>query len=402
MSPKGTRVGASLSSLALGLVLVGAPAGAQFRDDFDSVRTDPEGVTGWRFFTGDGTATMDFRQGGPGYASIFVDATTDKRGIWWALVERAVSGDMDLSVLGTPGHEVRIEARIRTSHAPRRVNLQVLTQRTTDYHSHLMEFDIPDVDTWHTISMTTHGFDARPGDTLTGHLALMDWGLAKYRVDLDYVKVDLVDVATAPPDRGVAVPYHPPVADPRSFAREVTVAQDSTIDLEATDANLDDWRAREGTRRVRLLAVDGTHVAVLRWDMSAFAGRKVRGSGLLALVTRSVERKEEEAKDFGLVRVVEITGGDPRWDEATVTTDSLCRGQPLDRVLNPQPIIDWPVAEGDGATTWLTISRPVLQRLVDGRTLGIAIKPLGAIHAAFYAREDGDGSHAARLLFNLE
>src|SRR5262249_6079263 len=122
-------------------------ASAQFRDDFDTVALDPDAKTGWEFFTGDGTATMDFRQGGAGYASIFVDATTDGRGIWWALIEREVSAGMDLSLLRRPGHEVRIEARIRVSHAPRRVNMQVLTRRTTDYYSHLMEFDIPDAET---------------------------------------------------------------------------------------------------------------------------------------------------------------------------------------------------------------------------------------------------------------
>ena len=112
-------------------------ASAQFVDDFDSVKTDLKGLDGWRFFAGDGTASMDFRQGGPGYSSIFVDGTTDKRGIWWALVERKVSDKMDLRLIQKPGHEFRIEARVRSSHAPRRVNLQILTQRTTDYHSHL-------------------------------------------------------------------------------------------------------------------------------------------------------------------------------------------------------------------------------------------------------------------------
>jgi hypothetical protein len=382
-------------------LLVGAEARAQFRDDFDDLRTDSEGRTGWLFRPGDGTATMDFRQGGEGYASIFVDATTDKRGIWWALVERAVSGPMDLRLLRRPGHEVRIEARIRVSHAPRRVNLQVLTQRTTDYHSHLMEFDISDTDQWHTISMTTRGFDAGPGDTLIGHLALMDWGLEKYRVDLDYVKVDIVDVSTIGPDLGEPVPYHPPVADPRGFAQAVPVAQDSMIDLENTDVNLNDWHAQEGARAVRLVTVDGTHHAILRWDLAAFVGRKVAGAGLLELTTRSVERKTADVKDFGLLRVVEILGGDPRWDQQTVTTDSFCHYQPLNRVLNTQMIIDWPATEGEGGKTYLTISKPALQRMIDGRTLGIAVKALGAVHAAFYAMEDEGGRNAARLLFNL-
>ena len=65
-------------------------------------------------------------------------------------------------------------------------------------------------------------------------------------------------------------------------------------------------------------------------------------------------------------------------------------------------IIDWPVAEGAGHTTRFTISRPVLQRLVDGRTLGIALRPLGSISASFEARENDGGRRSARLLFDLK
>lgn len=387
---------------ALFLSLLGCgTASAQFLDDFDSVKTDLEGRHGWRFFPGDGTASMDFRQGGAGYASILVDATTDKRGIWWALVERNVGDDMDLALLRLPGREVRIEARIRVSHAPRRVNLQVLTQRTTDYHSHLMEFDVADSEDWHIISMTTRGFAAGPGDTLIGHIALMDWGLERYRVDLDYMKVDIVDVASAGPDLGAAVPYHPPT-DPATLDREVSVAHDSMIDIENTDVNFDDWRVQDEARELRLLTVDGTHYVIMRWDLRSFAARKVAGHGLLELTTHSVARKAEDVKDFGIVRVVEIVGGDPRWDQRTVTTESLCQRQALSRVLNPQMIIDWPVTEGAGGKTYLTVSKPVLQRLIDGKTLGIAIKPLGAIAAAFHAMENEGGKHAARLRFNLE
>src|SRR5687767_12909618 len=238
-------VGPFLTALILGLMPVGAPA--QFLDDFagPSLPTDPDGVRGWSFFTGDGQATMDFRQGGDGYASAFVDATRDKRGIWWALVKHKVSDRMDLGRLAQPGHELRIEARIRVSHAPRRVNLHLNTQRTTDFHSHLMEFDIPDADTWHTISMTTRGFPAVPGDTVFGQLALIDWGLEKYAVDVDYFKVDVVDVRRAGPDQGAQVPYHPPVPDPSTFRQTARVAEDAMIDLENPEANLNDWTVEE-------------------------------------------------------------------------------------------------------------------------------------------------------------
>ena len=65
-------------ALALSIIACGQ-ASAQFVDNFDSVKPDFEGFNGWRFFAGDGTATMDFRQGGPGYASILVDATEARR-----------------------------------------------------------------------------------------------------------------------------------------------------------------------------------------------------------------------------------------------------------------------------------------------------------------------------------
>ena len=395
------RIGRRCAVLALIALGHATPTLAQFFDGFDNLRLDPD--NGWFFKTGDGTATMDFRQGGPGFASIFVDGTTDRRGIWWALIERKVSDNMDLALMKTTGHEFRIEARVRSSHAPRRINLQVLTQRTTDYESQLMEYDIPDTDNWHTFSMTTHEFDAKPGDTVFGHLALMDWGLEKYRLDIDYIKVDLVDTDTAGPDKGEAVPYHPPVADPKSLTQKIQVAADSSIDIENTDVNANDWYVQDATgKKINLLTVDGTHYVILRWDLHKFAGKRVAGHGLLELTTYSVQQKAARIKDFGLVRVVEILGGDPNWDQATVTTDSFCHYQPLNRVLNTQMIIDWPITEGDGGKTYLTIGHPVLQRLIDGKTLGIAIKPLGAINASFYSMEDEHGKNSAQLYFNLE
>jgi hypothetical protein len=381
-----------------------APARAQFRDDFNSpaVKTDRDGVSGWTFFAGDGKVAMDFRQGGRGYASIFVDASRDRRNVWWALIERQILKGIDVGRLNRPGQALRIEARLRVSHAPRRVNLQLLTQRTTDFESNLMEFDIADTTNWHTISLTVPHLDVVPDDSVIAHLALMDWGLGKYRVDLDYIKVDLVNVAETGPDLGDAVPYHPPVPAPESFTCQARVDQDATIDLENKDLNLGDWVAMDGAKQIALLAVGTSQVAILRWDLSSWKGKKAAGHGLLELTTRTLERKAEDLKDFGLIRVVEITGGYPAWEQKTVTTASFSRGRELSRVMNPQTIIDCPVSSGDGSKTYFTISRPVLQRLLDGKTLGLALLPLGAIHAAFYAVENEGRKTGARLLFNTK
>ena len=71
--------------------------------------------------------------------------------------------------------------------------------------------------------------------------------------------------------------------------------------------------------------------------------------------------------------------------------------------MNPQPIIDWPV-DGRGRRKDLPDrpGRPCSSGSIDGRSLGLALTPLGAIDAAFYAREARGGAASARLLFNLE
>ena len=381
------------------LTVIGS-ADAQFLETFDDheLSVDPRGVEGWSFFTGDGETTMDFIATGEGYASIRVDATRDRRNIWWALIKHRVSEDMDLEQLSRCGWELRVEARIRTSHAPRRVNLHVNTQRTTDFHSHLMEFDISDAETWHTISMTTRDFPVEPDDTVFAQMALMDWGLGRYRVEVDYIKVGVVEAERAGPDLGEQVPYHPPIPDIGIFKHAIPAAESAVVDLANPDVNMGGWSVLEGGVRRRLLAVDGTMWVILRWDLGAFQGRRVADHGLLELTTHSVQRNAKEMKDFGLVRVVEILGGDPMWRRDTVTVDSLLQGKVLGEVLNPQMIIDWPVTEGEGEKTWFTVSRPVLQRLIDGRTLGVAVTPLGSISASFSTRE----TDPPRLLFNIE
>jgi len=386
------------------ILITFSSATAQFKDDFDaaSMTVDPRGVNGWTCYTGDGSAVMDFTQSGKGYASIDVDATKDRRGIWWALIRRRISKNMDLHLMSNPKNVFRVEARIRVSHSPRRVNLHLNTQGTTNFHSHLMEFDIPDTARWHTISMTTHNFAAVPGDSVYGQLALMDWGLEKYHVDVDYFKVDIVNLDSVGPDQGVHVPYHPSVPDARTFAFHIPVVQDATIDQEYTGLNFDDWSAWGEDGRVRLLTVNGTQFVILRWDLVAYTGKKVDGSGLLELTTYSLQRSPEYEKDFGMVRITEIVGGRPAWNRQDISFDRLCDGLPLTKVLNSQMIIDIEVGESSGGKSYATISNPVLQRMIDGKTLGLAIRPLGAVNASFYAMENQGGKFSARLHFNLD
>lgn len=378
-------------------LLPGAASG-QFFDSFDGNEASP---AGWESFTGDGEATIQFIQK-QDYASMVVDATKDRRLIWWAVIKREVSEALDLGLLEQPGYELRIEARVRTSHAPRRLNMSFNTQRTTDFHSHLMEYDIPDTTGWHVISMTTKDFDARPGDQVNAQIAMIDWGPDIYRTDVDYVRVDVVRADTVGPDLGTPLPYHPPAGDPETFDYHVPVAQDATIDARFPDLNFDRWSTVEQGDTVRLVAVSPTQVALLQWDLSPYRGKKVAGWGTLELTTHDLEMAPQDLEEFDKVRVHEILAGDPHWKQETVTYDGFLAGEPLFSALNSQMTIDVALASARGERTLIPISPPVLQRLLDGRTRGLALRPIGALHASLYAKEHRDGVFGAKLHFNVE
>ena len=358
-------------------------ANAQFIDNFDG----PGTPLAWISATGDGNATAYFTQNN-GIASLYVDATRDKLNIWWALTRRRIRG-LDMKKLSRPEYEIRVETRIRVSHAPRRVNLHVNHHRTTDFHSHLMEFDIPDTTQWHTISMTTRNFETQVGDSINAHLALMDWGKGKYRVDFDYFKVDVVNRNTAVTDLGNPLPYHPPLEDPKSFPAHIDASHDAMVDTEFVDRNFNNWYVTDGAgQQIPILAANGTQVIIMRWDVSHLKGKTVKRAGLLELSPHSVQRSRDFAKDFGMVRICEIIGGNSDWEETSVTIEKLTGAQSLDEVINTQMIIDDSVTWNQNKKVLFTISRPVLQRLIDGKTKGLAIKPLGAVNAAFFSREN--------------
>ena len=363
---------------------------AQFLDSFDG-----EKIEGWSFFTGDGDATMDFTQE-DGFARLSVDATKDRANVWWAIIKRDVASFLDVKKLQDPAYALRVEARVRVSHAPCRVNFMANTQRTTNYHAYLMEYDIPEANDWHVISMTFRNFDAVPGDKVYVQLGLTDCGLEKYYVDVDYYRADIVEVATAGADKGEPLSYHPPIVSTGTFANHQPVTHDSVINSDYPDINFDDWRVEDENGTAHILTVDSVQWPVLRWDFGKYKGLKADGPGLLELTTYSVLKGgkyiehwgQDFGEEFGKVRVIEILGGDPEWNQATVTYNSLMQGHAMSEVINSQMIYDLDVADKRGSKNYVTISRPVLQRLLDGKTKGLVIRPLGALVTSFYASED--------------
>jgi hypothetical protein len=376
---------------------------AQFLDSFEGKK-----IEGWFFLTGDGAATMDFVQM-DGYARIIVDATKDRDNVYWTLIKRDVSSFLDLSKLKDPSFQLRVEAKVRVHNAPRRLNMMVNTNRTTNFHIDLMEFDIPDTSEWRIISMTTKKFDAVPGDTVYVQLCATDYGLGKYYVDLDYYRADIVDVNLAGPDKGELVPYHPPVPDAGSFSNHLDVTHDGLINSDFPDVNFSDWHVMEQNGDARILTVNANQWAILRWDFEKYKNAKVDGPGLLELTTQSVPiggnyieaLGEDFGMEFGKIRVIEIFGGDPEWDQNKVTYNSFMQGKIYSDVFNTQMIYDTEMSGKPGSKNFVIISKPVLQRMLDGQTKGLLIRPLGALDASFYASENRPADNGPKLHFNI-
>jgi hypothetical protein len=390
-------------SLCVLFLLLSGLCQAQFIDRFDKKE-----IQGWQFFTGDGYATMDFVQREGGYASVLVDATKDPFNIWYAITKRNVAPYLNLNKLKGPDTELRVEARVRIHNPPRRVNIMVNTQRTTDFHHDLMEFELPDT-AWHVISMTTSDLDAVPGDSLYIQFDVTDFGWDKYQVDIDYIKADIINVKKAGPDKGIRIPYHPPIPPVTTFPHHEAVKHDALINSDYPQVNLNDWHVREKEGLARVLTVSANQWIILRWDLEKYKNAKAEGAGLLELTTQAVATGgnyvqvygPQLGEEFPRVRVFEIFGGPQDWNQEKVTYESFIQGKPLSEIHNSQMIYDKEVDNRPGSKNFITISQPVMQRLLNGTTKGLLIRPLGAINASFYASENGDGQMGPKLHFTI-
>jgi len=272
-----------------------------------------------------------------------------------------------------------------------------------------MEFDIPDTTGWHVVSYTTRNLDVVPGDTLYVQLSATDFGWEKYFVDIDYYRADVVNIKQAGADKGEAVPYHPPIPDVNTFAFHLPVAHDCGLNLDFPDVNFNDWQEVTAEGNARVLTVNGNQWAILRWDFGRYKGEKVAQPGLMELTILSVAQGgnysavygEDFGMEFGKIRIIEILSGNPEWNQENVTYHNFMQSKPYAAVFNTQMIYDADLSQTPDGKSFITISKPVMQRLLDGTTKGLLIRPLGAIDVSIYAVEDKTGQ-GAKLHFNLK
>ena len=215
-------------------------------------------------------------------------------------------------------------------------------------------------------------------------------------MDVDYFRADIINVKKAGPDKGIQIPYHPPIPALNTFSHHVEVNQDALLNSDYPDINLNDWQVWEKEEVARVLTVNGNQWAILRWDLEKFKGMKAEGAGLLEITTQAVSTGgnyvevygKQLGEEFPRLRVIEIFGGQADWNQEEVTFDNFMEGKTYAEVFNPQMIYDIKLNEQPGSQNFITISQPVMQRLLDGTTKGLLIRPLGAIDASFYASEN--------------
>ena len=108
---------------------------------------------------------------------------------------------------------------------------------------------------------------------------------------------------------------------------------------------------------------------------------KAEGAGLLELTTQSVTKGgnyieaygQDFGEEFGKIRVIEILGGGPVWDQNKVTFNNLTKGKSMRLSLIHKWFMILNYRKNKGGKNFITISRPVLQRMIDGKTRGLLI-----------------------------
>ena len=229
-------------------------------------------------------------------------------------------------------------------------------------------------------------------------------------MDIDYYRADIVNVNEAEPDIGEPLIYHPPVPDINTFSHELNVAQDAIITPDFPNVNFNDWHVNEDEENIPVLTIANNQWAILRWDFSQKGQFKADGAGLLELKTHSTfiggdyigAYDQDLGMEFGKIRVIEILGGDLQWKQEEVTYNALFAEEDSPEIVNGQMVFDTEVSGLKGGKNYITISRPVMQRLLDGTTRGLMIKPLGMINASFYASEEPTGGKGPKLYFNTK
>ncbi len=373
-------------------------AASQFKEDFgeNSPEFKEQGLKNWNAITGDGTA-MFKQKSENGIASLQIDGTVDKRNIWYAFIHTNVAPVLDIKKLSEPGYGLRISIRVKSSHGPRRINMYLTA---IDGSNLLYEFDLEEPGKWYELSMTATDFKASAEKGLLAQVSMMDWGNKEvYQLDIDYIKVDVVDVKKTKPDLGYGIEYRPPLKNKNTYQHEIKVSDDAMVNSVFADFNFNGWQADDS---VFVLDASSTDRIIMKWDLSKYKGKKITEGGQLEITNYSVTRLQKNEKDFGEIRIFEIIGGNKNWKEGMVTYSNLMEGKPEFMVINTQTIVDAPVTPGKGNKTTVNISKPVLQRLIDGKTSGLAIGPLGAINFHMMSKDNATSGHAATLRFNVE
>lgn len=375
-------------------LVLGLATYSQYFEPFENTKTQfaENNLPGWTTRTGDGDISF-FQQYTGESVLLKIDPLKDKRNVWYAFIHQDISEFIDVEKLLKPEFELRMEIRVKTSHAPRRINMYL---SELDKGGYLREFDIDEANKWVTISMVTESFTPAKERPVMAQVSLMDWGISDiYTLEIDYIKVDVVSNSEQLTQFGLPLVYRPSVKPPDAFSNNFIATKAISVNAAYPDMNFNNLISE--TDEVRLLNIDPTGMIILSWDFSSVNGKEINGAGQMELFTHHLIRLSDSPKDFGEIRICEILTDDGEWDETTIDYNRFFKEHPKEKVINGQTVIDTKVYPEMGGKTAVSISKPVLQRLVSGKSKGLAILPLGYISVAFYTNDYPDKAPLMRL-----
>lgn len=229
-------------------------------------------------------------------------------------------------------------------------------------------------------------------------ISLMDWGISSiYTLEVDYIKVDLVNKNQAHPAFGLPLIYRPPIEASDAFDKVYVATKNVSLDSLWPDLNMNSLLNAEDS--TKLLHLNTSGFTLLAWDFSSLSAHEIAtvGSGQLEIYTHQISLLADSPKDFGELRICEIYGDMQDWDADSFCYNQFVGDNKLENKINTQTIIDTKMQAKKGAKTVVTISKPVMDRLLSGKTKGLAIMPLGYISASFYTNDFPDKAPVLRL-----
>ena len=84
-------------------------------------------------------------------------------------------------------------------------------------------------------------------------------------------------------------------------------------------------------------------------------------------------------EELSQIRLVEIISDNDDWSSETITFNKFIANSTDGIIFNPQPIYDLKIPDTKNHKLYFTVSKYVINRIINGKSKGLALEALGPI-----------------------